>query len=62
MKQTKTNDIKLRDELILGLENEIRIQSELIAIQNETIKVLEKRNEELTELLNDILQQAQPKD
>lgn len=62
MKQTKRNDIKLRDELILGLENEIRIQSELIAIQNETIKVLEKRNEELTEILNDILQQAQPKD
>lgn len=62
MKQTKRNDIKLRDELILGLENEIRIQSELIAIQNETIKVLEKRNEELTEILNDMLQQAQPKD
>lgn len=62
MKQTKRHDIKLRDELILGLENEIRIQSELIAIQNETIKVLEKRNEELTEILNDMLQQAQPKD
>lgn len=59
MNQSDKKKIAACNRLIAGLENENRLQAELIDSQNAMIKTLEEQNKELTALLDEIFNSGQ---
>ena len=51
------NEITVRDNLIAGLEKEIKIQDKIIKEQKVMIKTLEEQNSELMKLIEEFLMQ-----
>lgn len=54
MNKNNGNKMDACNKLIAGLENEIRIQDELIKSQKAMIKTLEEHNKKLTMLLDEV--------
>ncbi len=55
MKPDGRKNLSSRDQLIAALESQIQKQEEIIKTQEETIRILENHNNELTGILDKIL-------
>lgn len=55
MKPDGIKNLSSRDQLIAALETQIQKQEEIIKTQEETIRILEEHNNELTGILDKIL-------
>ena len=47
-------EIAMRDELIAGLERELRLQSRLIEVQKEMIEFLQEHISKITDIINSV--------